>query len=78
VKERIAFTLNGRPVGVLADPMRPLADVLIGDLRLTGLTVNCSTGDCGSCTISVDGRLLAACLVAVALIEGSKVATVDA
>jgi aerobic-type carbon monoxide dehydrogenase small subunit (CoxS/CutS family) len=77
-KERIAFTLNGMPVEVRADPMQRLADVLVRDVGLPGLTVNCSTGDCGSCTVSVDGRLLAACLVAVALVEGSEVATVDA
>jgi len=77
VKERIAFTLDGAPVEVHSDPMRRLADVLIEDLGLTGLKIGCTGGDCGSCTVSIDGRQLAACLVAVTQVEGSEVATFD-
>lgn len=76
--ERIAFALNGVPVEVQTDPMRRLADVLRNDLGLTGLKVSCKASDCGGCTVSVDGRQLAACRVAVAQVEGCEVVTVDA
>jgi len=76
--ERIAFVLNGVQVEVQADPMRRLVDVLCGDLGVTEVKVGCSTGDCGSCTVRVDGRQLAACLVAVAQVDGCEVVTTDA
>ena len=76
--EWIAFGLNGVRVEVETDPMRRLADVLCNDLGLTGLKVGCNAGDCGGCTVRVDGRQLAACLVAVAQVEGCEVVTVEA
>ena len=76
--ERIAFGLNGGRVEVDTDPMRRLAAVLHDDLGLTGLKVGCNAGDCGGCTVRVDGRQLAACLVAVAQVEGCEVVTVEA
>ena len=76
--ERIAFVLDGVPVEVQADPMRRLADVLRNDLGLTGMKVSCTVGDCGGCTVRVDGRRLAACRVAVAQVDGCEVVTVDA
>ena len=76
--ERIAFTLDGARVEVQTDPMRRLADVLRNDLGLTGMKVSCTAGDCGGCTVRVDGRQLAACRVAVAQVEGCEVVTADA
>ena len=75
--EKIAFGLNGRLVVVETDPMRPLADVLHHDLGLPDTKTGCTTGDCGACTVRVDERELAACRVAVALVEGCEVVTVD-
>jgi aerobic-type carbon monoxide dehydrogenase small subunit (CoxS/CutS family) len=78
VTERIAFVLNGMRVEVETDPMRRLAAVLHDDLGLTGMNVGCNAGDCGGCTVRVDGRQLAACLVAVAQVDGCEVVTVQA
>jgi aerobic-type carbon monoxide dehydrogenase small subunit (CoxS/CutS family) len=75
--ERIAFGLNGARVEVETDPMRRLADVLHHDLGLPGTKVGCTTGDCGACAVRVDERRVSACLVAVALVEGSEVVTVE-
>lgn len=76
--ERMAFTLNGVPVEVQADPMQRLADVLCDNLGVTGMKVSCNAGDCGGCAVRVDGRQLAACRVAVAQVEGCEVVTVHA
>lgn len=71
------FGLNGGRVVVETDPTRRLADVLHHDLGLTGTKVGCTTGDCGACSVRVDEREVAACLVAVAQVEGSEVVTVE-
>ena len=76
--ERIAFALDGERVEVETDPMRRLAAVLHDDLGLIGMKVGCNAGDCGGCTIRVDGRQVSACLVAVAQVEGCEVVTIEA
>jgi aerobic-type carbon monoxide dehydrogenase small subunit (CoxS/CutS family) len=78
MKERIGFTLDGVPVEVEADPMQPLADVLAGELGVTGLKTGCSGGDCGGCTVSIAGRRVNACKVAVGMVEGTEVETAEA
>ena len=64
--QQVAFTLNGRRVEVHVDPVRRLADVLREDLGLTGTKVGCNAGDCGACTVRLDGRQVCACTVAAA------------
>jgi CO/xanthine dehydrogenase Mo-binding subunit/aerobic-type carbon monoxide dehydrogenase small subunit (CoxS/CutS family) len=73
----IAFRVNGRPVEVDVDPMRRLSAVLRDDLGLTGTKVGCDAGDCGACTIRLDGRQVCACLVPAAQAAGSGVRTVE-
>ncbi|MBS0562281.1 MAG: molybdopterin-dependent oxidoreductase, partial [Proteobacteria bacterium] len=73
----IGFTVNGRPVRVAADPGAPLAQVLRGTLGLTGTKIGCDAGDCGACTVLVDGQQACACLVPVAQVEGGAVRTVE-
>ena len=75
--ERIKFTLNGRPVEMQADPMRRLADVLRDELGLTGTKIGCNAGDCGACTVLLDGAQVCACLVPVARVGGRDVVTVE-
>jgi CO/xanthine dehydrogenase Mo-binding subunit/aerobic-type carbon monoxide dehydrogenase small subunit (CoxS/CutS family) len=75
--ERIGFTLNGHPTEVQADPMQRLADVLRGTLGLTGTKIGCNAGDCGACTVLLDGRQACACLLPVARIAGCHVVTVE-
>ncbi len=71
------FTVNGRAVMLEVDPMRRLADVLRDDLGLTGTKVGCNAGDCGACTVRLDGDQVAACLVPVAQADGAAVTTVE-
>jgi CO/xanthine dehydrogenase Mo-binding subunit/aerobic-type carbon monoxide dehydrogenase small subunit (CoxS/CutS family) len=73
----LAFTLNGRPVRLPAAPMRRLSLVLREDLRLTGTKVGCDAGDCGACTVLVDGAPRCACLVPAAQVVGREVLTVE-
>ena len=75
--ESIAFTLNGHPVETHADPMRRLADVLRGPLGLTGTKIGCDAGDCGACTVLLEGRQVCSCLVPVARVQDRAVVTVE-
>lgn len=73
----IGFRLNGRPATVDTAPGRRLSDVLREDLGLTGTKVGCDAGDCGACTVHLDGRPVCACLTPVAQVEGRAVTTVE-
>ena len=73
----IAFRVNGREVEVDVDPMRRLSVVLRDDLGLTGTKVGCDAGDCGACTVRLDGRQVCACLVPIAQASGADVRTVE-
>ena len=70
--EPVAFTLNGRAVRVLADPARRLADVLRDDLGLTGTKIGCNAGDCGACTVLLDGAQVCACMVPLGRVAGAR------
>ena len=73
----IAFTLNGQPVTCDPAPTRRLSDVLREDLGQRGTKVGCDAGDCGACTVLVDGRAACACLIPAARIDGRRVDTVE-
>jgi aerobic-type carbon monoxide dehydrogenase small subunit (CoxS/CutS family) len=67
---KISFTLNGRPTDVDVDPARPLLDVLRDDLELTGTKQACDhEGECGACTVLLDGQALRSCLTPVGKVE---------
>ncbi|MGE4218692.1 MAG: molybdopterin-dependent oxidoreductase [Alphaproteobacteria bacterium] len=72
-----AFTLNGRAVSLDGNPGRRLAAALRDDLGLTGTKIGCDAGDCGACTVLIDGRQACACLVPVGQVEGAAVETVE-
>ncbi len=68
----LSFTVNGAAVAVSTDPRRRLADVLREDLGLIGTKVGCNAGDCGACTVLLDGRQVCACLVPVGQVGGPR------
>jgi carbon-monoxide dehydrogenase small subunit len=72
-----AFTVNGEPVEVDAPGMRRLLDVLREDLGLTGTKEGCGEGECGACSVLLDGAVVDACLVPVCQVEGTEVRTVE-
>ena len=74
----IAFTLNGAPVTVDCPPTERLTEVLRDRLGRTGTKVGCDAGDCGACTVMVDGAQVCACLVPAARAEGRRIETVEA
>jgi carbon-monoxide dehydrogenase small subunit len=71
------FTVNGAAVEVDVPGMRRLLDVLREDLALTGTKEGCGEGECGACTVLLDGAPVDSCLVPVCQVEGSRVATVE-
>ena len=73
----VSFTLNGRPTTVSAAPFASLADTLREELGLTGTKIGCEAGDCGACTVRLDGEQVCACLVATAQVDGARIDTVE-
>jgi len=73
----ITFTLNGSEVTVEAEPAARLSDVLRDRLGATGTKVGCNAGDCGACTVRLDGRQVCACMVPAARARGSAIETVE-
>jgi aldehyde oxidoreductase len=73
----IAFSVNGKKVTAAVSPLERLSKVLRERLGLTGTKVGCDAGDCGACTVLLDGEPVCSCLVAVGQIEGSEVTTVE-
>jgi CO/xanthine dehydrogenase Mo-binding subunit/aerobic-type carbon monoxide dehydrogenase small subunit (CoxS/CutS family) len=79
MNETIEATLhvNGAVREVVADPARRLSDVLRGELGLTGTKVGCNAGDCGACTVLLDGKQVCACMVSLGQAAGRSVTTVE-
>ena len=71
------FTVNGEPVEVTATGTRRLLDVLREDLALTGTKEGCGEGECGACSVLIDGAIVDACLVPVSQAQGASVRTVE-
>ncbi len=76
-KHHIAFTVNGDPVEVLCETQQTLLDVLRDELGLTGTKEGCGTGDCGACSVVVDGRLVCSCLMLGVEANGKSVETIE-
>ncbi len=76
-KVEIACTVNGERRRFRAYPMARLLDVLREDLRLTGTKEGCGEGECGACTVWIDGEIVNSCLVPVLQVEGSQITTIE-
>lgn len=73
----ITFELNGETITITTHPLRRLLDVLRDDLRLTGTKEGCGEGECGVCSVLLDGGLVNSCLVPAANLEGRSVMTIE-
>lgn len=73
----VEFVLNGKPTKVLTKPNSTLLDILRNEFRLTGTKRGCDRGDCGACTVQLDGRAVNACLVLVPQVAGKEVITIE-
>jgi aerobic-type carbon monoxide dehydrogenase small subunit (CoxS/CutS family) len=71
------FVLNGKRTRVEAHPMKRLLDVLRQDCGLTGTKEGCGEGECGACTVLVDGLAVNSCLVPIAQVAGARVTTIE-
>ena len=76
-KQHVTTTLNGSPVEYLCDTRQTLLEVLRDELHLTGTKEGCGTGDCGACSVTVDGRLVCSCLVLGVEADGRSVQTIE-
>jgi carbon-monoxide dehydrogenase small subunit len=76
-KTHVSTTINGEPVEFLCEPQQTLLDVLRDELNLTGSKEGCSSGDCGACTVILDGHIVCSCLMLGAEAEGCKITTVE-
>lgn len=73
----INFSVNGEPRTLQAHPMERLLDVLREQLHLTGTKEGCGEGECGACSVVVDGRIVNSCLVPVAQVAGATIKTIE-
>ena len=76
-KYHVTATINGDAVEYLCEPEQTLLDVLRDELDLTGSKEGCASGDCGACSVLLDGRLVCACLVLGAEMQGRSVETIE-
>ena len=76
-KIHVQTMVNGDPVEVLVTPEETVLDMLRNDLGLTGTKEGCSTGDCGACSVTVDGRLICSCLMLAVEANGKKIETIE-
>jgi carbon-monoxide dehydrogenase small subunit len=76
-KTRVTGTVNGEPVELLCEPHATLLEVLRDELGLTGTKEGCATGECGACSVILDGRLVCSCLVLGVELEGRAVQTIE-
>ena len=74
---RLSFIVNGRNTVLETEPNRRLLDILREDLHLTGTKEGCGEGECGACTVIIDGEAVHSCLVLACQLEGRNVLTIE-
>ncbi len=76
-KTHVTATINGDETEFLCETGQTLLDVLRDELHMTGTKEGCGTGDCGACSVTIDGRLVCACLVLGVEVEGHEIETIE-
>ena len=76
-KQHVTTTLNGNAVEFLCESRQTLLEVLRDELHLTGTKEGCGTGDCGACTVTVDGRMICSCLFLGVEAQGKSIETIE-
>ena len=77
MKHDICLTVNGDTYNLTVDPWRTLNEVLREDLNLTGTKLGCGSGDCGACTVMVDGKSVSSCLTLAVEMDAKEILTVE-
>ncbi len=76
-KTHVETSVNGEPIEFLCEPHQTLLEVLRDELGLTGTKEGCTTGDCGACSVTVDGRLVCSCLILAPEAAGHEIGTIE-
>jgi aerobic-type carbon monoxide dehydrogenase small subunit (CoxS/CutS family) len=76
-KRLLKLNVNHQDYEIFVEPWRTLGEVLRDDLGLTGVKIACSTGNCGACTILINGKAIKSCLMLVPLANGKKILTIE-
>ena len=76
-KHHVSTVINGDPVEFLCDTQQTLLNVLRDDLNMTGTKEGCGTGDCGACSVTIDGRMVCSCLVLGVEANGKTIQTIE-
>ena len=77
VKQNIELTINGCPYELMAEPNAVLVDALRNELDLTGTKCNCRAGECGACTVLIDGKPVLSCLTLAVSAQGKNITTIE-
>jgi carbon-monoxide dehydrogenase small subunit len=77
VKQKINLTINGEKYEILVEPWQPLVDIIREEIGLTGTKKGCGTGDCGACTIILDGKAVCSCLILGVEVDGKEILTIE-
>lgn len=77
MKQTLELKVNGQLYEVYVEPWKTLAEVLRDELGLTGLKISCNTGNCGSCTVLIDGKAVKSCLMLAPQAKGREILTIE-
>jgi len=77
MKQMISLQVNGDSYELAVNPWRTLNEVLREDLKLTGTKLGCGTGDCGACTVLIDGKSVSSCLTLAVEVQGTEITTIE-
>jgi aerobic-type carbon monoxide dehydrogenase small subunit (CoxS/CutS family) len=76
-EKQVSLTVNGKPMSVMVDPDMTLLRFLRERLKLTGTKEGCNQGECGTCTVLIDGKAVNSCMIPMASIEGCTITTIE-